>query len=95
MARESLAEGWFEDPFGIHAHRWFSAGNPSPLVRDGSVETNDPPPNRPIEGPLTPAATSRASDGADMRRADEAESEDPYASSDAAMGAWGKIFPQP
>ena len=34
--------GWFVDPFQRHENRWMSSGLPTPLVRDGSVESNDP-----------------------------------------------------
>ena len=27
------AQGWYLDPYGIHGDRWFSAGQPTPLVR--------------------------------------------------------------
>jgi hypothetical protein len=65
-------QGWFVDPFGIHEHRWFSQGRPTALVRDGRAEAQDPPPDRPIGGPLVPATpaarqTDRPSD--DMLRA--------------------------
>ncbi len=96
MTSDAHAEGWYLDPYGLHEHRWFSAGKPSRLVRDGAIEANDPPPDRPFDGPLSPAPTAAPhSDGSDLRRADEAESGDPNAYSDAAMGAWGQIFPQP
>jgi hypothetical protein len=90
------AEGWYLDPYGLHEQRWFSAGKPSRLVRDDLVEANDPPPSQPFDGPLTPAPTESASaSGTDLRRADEAEDAGPTAYSDAAMNAWGQIFPQP
>lgn len=41
-------EGWYTDPFDRHEARWFSAGAPSKLVRDGTVESNDPPPDEPF-----------------------------------------------
>jgi hypothetical protein len=50
------AEGWFKDPFAVHEDRWFSAGSPTDLVKDGSSEMSDPPPDRPISGGLEPAA---------------------------------------
>jgi hypothetical protein len=64
-------EGWYLDPCGRHEQRWFSSGQPSPLVRDGGVEGHDPPP-----GPLPhkPVPRPDAVQGtADLRRADEAE----------------------
>ncbi len=37
-------QGWFTDPFGAHEARYFSAGSPTRLVRDGGVESYDEPP---------------------------------------------------
>jgi hypothetical protein len=39
---EPVTEGWGADPSGRHEQRWFSAGTPTPLVRDGRVEGRDP-----------------------------------------------------
>jgi hypothetical protein len=36
--------GWQSDPFGLHEQRYFSQGEPTKLVRDGGVESYDPPP---------------------------------------------------
>ena len=44
------AEGWFADHTGAHELRWYSVGTPTELVKDGSVESRDPPP-----GPLAEA----------------------------------------
>jgi len=38
-------QGWYNDPFGRHEARYFSAGKPTKLVRDGGHESNDPPPS--------------------------------------------------
>ena len=94
MTSDDEAEGWYLDPYGLHEQRWFSAGKPSRLVRDGPVEANDPPPSRPFDGPLTPAPTDAAhASGSDLRRADEAESGDPNDYSDAASNTIGQVFP--
>ncbi len=37
-------QGWFADPFGKHEARYFSAGSPTRLVRDGEAESYDEPP---------------------------------------------------
>jgi hypothetical protein len=37
-------QGWGGDPFGLHEQRYFSAGHPTKLVRDGGVEAYDEPP---------------------------------------------------
>jgi hypothetical protein len=46
-------QGWARDPFGLHESRYFSAGRPTKLVRDGGVESYDEPPS----GSYDPAAT--------------------------------------
>jgi hypothetical protein len=48
-----VRKGWHEDPFGIHELRYFSIdGIPSRLVRDGGVQSSDPPPEHmPIPAP--------------------------------------------
>jgi hypothetical protein len=38
-------QGWFADPFRLHEQRYFSAGRPTKLVRDGSVDSYDEPPS--------------------------------------------------
>jgi hypothetical protein len=49
--------GWQPDPFGRHELRYFSAGQPTYLVRDGGVESSDPVPSAPIQAPpVTPSA---------------------------------------
>jgi hypothetical protein len=53
-------QGWFVDPFGAHEQRWISQGRPTALVRDGRVEAQDPPPDRPMHGPLVPAGPAGA-----------------------------------
>jgi hypothetical protein len=56
------AEGWYQDPFGVHEHRWMSRGQPTKLVRDGGSESYDPPPDLPLPGVLVPADTGAAGD---------------------------------
>lgn len=71
------AEGWYRDPYQIHEDRWMSAGLPTKLVRDDGHESYDPPPDRLVpEGDLVPAeqAAGDATDGSDLRRADDASS---------------------
>jgi hypothetical protein len=78
-------EGWYVDPYGLHDRRWFSDGTPTKLVRDGDLESSDPPPDRPFEG--RPEPFQVGSDGGDeigggpRRRA--AKPEDP-----GVVGAW-------
>jgi hypothetical protein len=38
-------QGWQADPFGLHEARYFSAGLPTRLVRDGTAECYDEPPS--------------------------------------------------
>ncbi len=79
-------EGWYVDPFGRHEARWISAGTPSALVRDGGVEAQDPPPADPITAEMVPWQADPPADGADLKRADDAEREafDPQQLTDAA-----------
>ncbi len=72
--------GWFLDPYHEHEFRYFSAGNPTKLVRDGGLESFDPPPDIPMpESPIPAASGANPFAGpADMRRADDAEREAPY-----------------
>jgi hypothetical protein len=73
------AEGWYKDPYVKHDDRWFSDGAPTSLVRDGGIESRDPPPDTPCPTTLVRSETSNpASDGSDLRRADDAEREPPY-----------------
>jgi hypothetical protein len=69
------AEGWYVDPYGLHEARWFSNGEATALVRDGEMESQDPAPDRPPEGQLERVAESAPADGADLLRADSAESQ--------------------
>ena len=64
------AQGWYQDPFRRHEHRWFSDGRPTSLVRDGEAEADDEPPAREYEGPLVAAEAAELADGGDLRRAD-------------------------
>ncbi len=41
-------EGWYADPYALHEARWMSDGEPTALVRDAGVESQDPPPNTPM-----------------------------------------------
>jgi len=90
------AEGWYEDPYGLHEHRWFSAGKATRLVRDGEVEAYDPLPDRPFQGPLVHASSTPSSgaNGSDLQRAGgtQSASNRPTGESwDAAIGEnnWG------
>jgi len=38
------AQGWYIDPTRGHELRWYSAGTPTDLVKDGAIESRDPPP---------------------------------------------------
>jgi len=65
------AEGWYQDPFELHADRWFSDGRPTALVRDGDQESNDPPPVAEYTGPLKDVDVDQPTDGSDLARADD------------------------
>jgi hypothetical protein len=59
MNEGQVAQGWYQDPYAIHEHRYFSAGLPTKLVRDGLQESYDPPPDGPLpDGELVPAVGS-------------------------------------
>ncbi len=66
-------EGWYVDPYRRHEARWISAGTPTALVRDGGVESQDPPPEGTISGDMEPWRPNPSADGSDLVRADEAE----------------------
>jgi hypothetical protein len=88
MHHATEAEGWCEDPYGVHQHRWFSAGNPTSLVRDGGIETKDRPPDEPFDGPLVRATSeSEANSGSDLRRAGDRQGDayDPLKAFDAVL----------
>jgi len=88
MTAKRPAQGWYQDPFGIHELRYFSQDLPTKLVRDGKAESCDLPPDRPLpDGDLVPAADRATADGADLRRADEASAE-PYEASKARRAAF-------
>jgi hypothetical protein len=68
------ASGWFKDPYGRHEARWISDGSPTRLVRDGTVEGTDIPPEPLGDRPLVPVEDpNAATDGSDFRRANDAE----------------------
>lgn len=64
-------EGWCTDPFEIHEARWISAGTPTKLVRDGSVETYEPVPTTSARSEARPLGiTAMADHGSDLLRSD-------------------------
>jgi len=69
---DKLPQGWFVDPFGIHDQRWFSQGTATALVRDGKSDSQDPPPDGVLPGPLVRAVAPSRTDapGVDTRRVD-------------------------
>jgi len=88
-----MMEGWYTDPYERYEARWISQGNPTSLVRDGTVEGSDPV----AEGPVKVAPVRIEFDaprgGTDMRRADDAEREDPHdlnAATTAAFDTFGQ-----
>jgi hypothetical protein len=82
------AEGWYRDPYLVHEDRWFSAGQPTKLVRDGRIEDYDPPPDGPPKVALVEVRHSQPSDGSDLRRADDPKVGARY---DPTTAAWGTI----
>lgn len=45
MGAGQAKQGWYEDPYGVHQMRYFSAGQPTRLVRDGDRDAYDDPPS--------------------------------------------------
>jgi hypothetical protein len=80
------AEGWYQDPFGLHEARWISDGSPTALVRDQGTESHDAPPDGTFDGPLVPVGEHAASDGDDLRRAGQADPDDEIFDPNAAIG---------
>lgn len=68
-------EGWHKEPYGRHESRWISDGTPTARVRDAEVESQDPPPDEPITVGMERVAEATRADGTDLRRADDAESQ--------------------
>jgi len=52
-------QGWFADPSGLYEQRYFSAGQPTKLVRNGTVESYDEPPSETFD-PAEALARSHA-----------------------------------
>jgi hypothetical protein len=61
MAKGEL-QGWYQDPFRLHEARYFSAGRPTKLVRDGSAERYDEPPF----GAYEPADAAAGAEGSGL-----------------------------
>ncbi len=49
-------QGWCADPFQLHEQRYFSAGQPTKLVRDGRAESYDEPPSPTLDRGAAAAA---------------------------------------
>ncbi len=52
-------QGWCADPFQLHEQRYFSAGQPTKLVRNGGVESYDEPPSMTFDRSAAAAAAVR------------------------------------
>ena len=68
-------EGWYKDPYGRHSARWISDGSPTGLVRDGTVESQDPVPPTPNVCPLE-RVTERPIDSRNLRRVKGVQNDD-------------------
>jgi hypothetical protein len=82
-------QGWFDDPFRLHEARYFSAGRPTKLVRDGDVESYDEPPGEGVPGSGAAAASGHAV----SRTPNRAEADDPNPSGDG-VSAYGRRRPR-
>ncbi len=71
------ADGWYVDPFGKHEATWISENAPTALVRDGHVESHEPPPDTGFSEEHEPLPDVDRADGGDFRRADDVEAGDP------------------
>ena len=75
---ERALQGWCSDPWGLHEARYFSAGRPTKLVRDGRTEAYEDPPATPPSGQAVrleeperdPDDLRRPDDGGDENRTD-------------------------
>lgn len=75
------AQGWYRDPYLVHEDRYFSAGQPTKLVRDAGTEDYDPPPSGPPGEELVAVGETQTSYVGELRRADDGSAGavyDPY-----------------
>jgi hypothetical protein len=75
------AQGWYRDPYLVHEDRYFSAGEPTKLVRDSGVEDYDPPPPGPPKAELVEVRDTETGNVDELRRADDGSAGaayDPY-----------------
>ena len=80
-------EGWYVDPFRVHAARWFSDGTPTALVRDeGGVESYEAPPSTTFDGDLERLPEAGDASGDDLLRADSVNPSDEIFDPNAATG---------
>jgi hypothetical protein len=89
------AEGWYRDPYLVHEDRWYSAGQPTKLVRDGGIEAYDPPPAGPPKAALTELPNSQPADGDDLRRADDPTAGAIYDPKGIAVSTFDSLGPGP
>jgi len=85
-------EGWYVDPYRVHEAHWISAGTPTALVRDGDVESQDPPPTTPYVGQLAELPETVPREADDLLRADDADSKtfDPDSEEEAVWNVFGE-----
>jgi len=66
-------QGWYDDPFRLHEARYFSAGKPTKLVKDGDVESYDEPPGEGVpEYGAAPSSGHAVSEAANRTAANKA-----------------------
>jgi hypothetical protein len=93
METDQSMEGWYTDPYARHEARWMSQGTPTRLVRDASIEGNDPVTDEPFKVTPVRIESDGPHDGSDMLRADDAEHEAPY-DPKKAIRAGSDVFDQ-
>jgi hypothetical protein len=59
--------GWRRDPFGLHEARYFSDGEPTQVVRDGSITSYDPPPTAVVAAHATSGESAELPNGQPAR----------------------------
>lgn len=63
MASEWTPQGWCTDPWELHEARWYSAGQPTRLARDGNEESFDSVPTGAPDGQPRPVVAPSPPDG--------------------------------
>ncbi len=82
-------EGWYVDPFELHEARWMSDGKPTSLVRDGDVESQDPPPDEGLPDQIERVAGTTSGDTGGEEYESDAFIETAFQSVNSGGGLYG------